>query len=80
MSKDAIQEFLAGERFAVAGASRSRAKYGNKVLRAYQQHNRTVYPVNPNAGDVEGLTAAPDLRSLPEPVHGLSIVTPPAAA
>jgi predicted CoA-binding protein len=33
--------------------------------------------VNPNASKVEGLAAYPDLASLPEPVHGISIVTPP---
>ncbi len=30
-----IDSFLAGKRFAVVGASRDRAKYGNKVLRAW---------------------------------------------
>lgn len=72
-----IREFLAGERYAVAGASRSRSKYGNRVLRVYLQHGRTVYPVNPNTDEVEGLQAYPDLLSLPETVHGVSIITPP---
>ncbi|REJ85586.1 MAG: CoA-binding protein [Planctomycetota bacterium] len=72
-----IEEFLAGSPFAVVGASRDRAKYGNKVLRAYQQTGRTVFPVNPQTDEVEGLTAYPDLSSLPETVHGVSIVTPP---
>ena len=34
-------------------------------------------PVNPNADEVEGLQAYSDLTSLPEFVHGVSIVTPP---
>ncbi|REJ72510.1 MAG: CoA-binding protein [Planctomycetota bacterium] len=72
-----IEEFLAGSPFAVVGASRDRAKYGNKVLRAYQQTGRTVFPVNPQTDEVEGLTAYPDLSSLPETVYGVSIVTPP---
>jgi predicted CoA-binding protein len=37
-----------------------------------------VYPVNPTADEVEGVRAYPDLESLPEPVHGISIVTPPS--
>jgi predicted CoA-binding protein len=61
----------------VVGASRDRRKYGNKVLRAYLQDQRTVYPVNPGATVVEGLAAFPDLASLPQTVHGLSIVTSP---
>lgn len=47
------------------------------MLRAYLQGQRAVYPVNPTAGVVEGLAAFPDLASLPQAVHGLSIVTPP---
>jgi len=78
MADDPIQEFLGGESFAVAGASTERSKYGNKVLRCYQQHDRTVYPLNPKADEVEGLQAYADLTALPEPVHGVSIVTPPA--
>jgi len=72
-----IDAFLAGKSFAVVGASRDRSKYGNKVLRVYLQNGRTVYPVNPNIDEVEGLPCYPDLASLPEPVHGVSIITPP---
>ncbi|MBI4881815.1 MAG: CoA-binding protein [Planctomycetes bacterium] len=74
----AIEEFLAGEAFAVVGASTNREKYGNKVLRCYAQHGRTVFPINPTASEVEGLKAYKNLASLPAPVHGVSIITPPA--
>ena len=70
--------FLSGGPFAVVGASTNREKYGNKVLRVYQQNNKTVYPINPRAETVEGLAAYPDLASLPEVPHGISIITPPA--
>ena len=72
-----IETFLTGTPHAVVGASRDRTKYGNKVLRAYLQGQRVVYPVNPRVEIVEGLTAFPNLASLPQAVHGLSIVTPP---
>jgi predicted CoA-binding protein len=71
-----IDSFLSGAPHAVVGASTDRAKYGNKVLRVYVQAGRPVYPVNPGAAEVEGLEAYPDLRSLPEPVHGVSVITP----
>jgi len=74
---DAIDAFFAGNSFAVVGASRDRGKYGNKVLRSYLQAGRRVYPVNPQGGTIEGRTAYPDLASLPERVHGVSIITPP---
>jgi len=75
---DDIRAFLDGDRFAVVGASNDRAKYGNKVLRVYQQVGRTVFPVNPKETEVEGLRCYPDLAALPEKVHGVSIITPPA--
>ena len=72
-----IQEFLAGEVYAVVGASSDRSKYGNKVLRCYLQNGRRAIPVNPREGEVEGIATVPDLASLAEPVHGVSIITPP---
>ena len=69
--------FLAGGPHAVVGASRDRGKYGNKVLRCYLQHGRRVFPVNPQAAQIEGLAAYGDLGTLPEPVHGISVITPP---
>ena len=74
---DAIADFLAGTTYAVVGASNDRWKYGNKVLRCYLQNGRKAIPVNPNATMVEGIAAVPDLASLPEPVHGVSIITQP---
>ena len=76
-SQEQIAAFLDGAPHAVVGASRTRAKYGNKVLRCYMQHERRVYPVNPHAETVEGLPAFATLASLPEPVHGISLITPP---
>lgn len=76
--QDRIRTFLSGKRFAVVGASHDRAKYGNKVLRVYQQNHLEVVPVNPSGGQIEGLEAVPDLASLAEPVDGISIITPPA--
>lgn len=73
-----IDAFLSGDAFAVVGASTNRDKYGNKVLRVYQQNNKTVYPVNPRATEIEGLRAYPDLASLPVVPHGVSIITPPS--
>ena len=61
----------------MVGASRDRSKYGNKVLRCYQQNGRTAHPVNPNADEIEGLACSPDLASLPDPVQAASIITPP---
>ena len=76
-SQDRITAFLAGKRFAVVGASQDRQKYGNKVLRVYQQNKIDAVPVNPTADEVEGLRAYPDLPSVPGDIDGVSIITPP---
>jgi predicted CoA-binding protein len=77
-SQEQIEEFLSGKRFAVVGASQDRSKYGNKVLRVYQQNGYDVVPVNPKADEVEGLQTYPDLSSIPDTIDGVSIITPPA--
>ncbi len=75
-SQEKIAAFFSWGPHAVVGASQDRDKYGNKVLRCYMQHQRRVFPVNPHAAQIEGLTAYAALDALPEPVHGLSITTP----
>lgn len=72
-----IDAFLAGKRFAVVGASANHEKYGNKVLRVYQQRGLDVVPVNPSGGAIEGLAAYADLASVPGTIDGVSIITPP---
>lgn len=76
-AKGDIDAFLDGSPFAVVGASTDRDKYGNKVLRAYMQQQRQVYPVNRKAEAVEGLTAFQDIASLPVQPHAISVITPP---
>ncbi|MCE1203157.1 MAG: CoA-binding protein [Holophagaceae bacterium] len=73
-----ITAFLEAGPFAVVGASVDRAKYGNKVLRCYQQHGREVFPINARAEEVEGLKAYPSLAALPVPVKAISVITPSA--
>jgi len=74
-----IELFLAEGPWAVVGASPDRSKYGNKILRCYQQNDRTpVHPINPKADEIEGLPAFPNLSSLPQPARAISIITPPA--
>jgi len=76
-AKALIDDFLVGKVFAVVGASTDRSKYGNKVLRCYLQNDLVAWPVNPREEEIEGVPCYPDLASLPESVHGASIITPP---
>jgi predicted CoA-binding protein len=78
MINEQIETFLQSKAFAVLGATSNREKYGNKVLRCYQQHNKKVYPVNPRAEVIEGLNAVPTINELPDEVQSISIITPPS--
>lgn len=72
-----IELFLQSPAFAVFGASSNRSKYGNKVLRCYLQHDKKVYPVNPNEELIEGLSVIRSMDDLPDEVKSISIITPP---
>lgn len=75
-----IERFLAVGAFAVVGASADRGKYGNKVLRCYNQHGLPVVGVNPKLTEVEGVPCYPSLAAVPGPPRAVSVVAPPAAA
>ena len=75
---DPIDQFLQGSVFAVVGASGNRQKYGNKVLMAYLKSGYRAIPVNPTADEIEGQVVYPNLSAIAEPVHGVSVITPPS--
>jgi len=59
------------------GASPRRHKYGNKVLRCYQQNGRRAIPVNPHEREVEGSACVASVLDLAEDVRSISVITPP---
>lgn len=75
---ESIKKFFSSRAFAVIGASIHREKYGNKVLRCYQQHHLIAYPVNPHETMIEGVTCYPNIQNLPQDVKSISVITPPA--
>lgn len=77
MTEDPIDQFFQSKAYAVLGATSNREKYGNKVLRCYQQNNKTVYPVNPRADLIEGLHVISSINDLPPEVKSISVITPP---
>jgi uncharacterized protein len=63
----------------ILGASSDRSKFGNKSVRAHVQAGYQVFPVNPRAGQIEGLTAYATLSELPvRRVDRVSLYLPPA--
>jgi predicted CoA-binding protein len=77
-TRDPIDRFLDSPAFGVVGASPRRHKYGNKVLRCYQQNGRRAIPVNPRESVIEGAACVASVMSLPEDVKSVSVITPPA--
>ena len=77
--KDAVQDFLAQDTLAVAGVSRDGNLPANAIFRKLRDSGYTVYPVNPKAEEVEGVACYPDLASVPRPVQGVVVATPPGA-
>jgi uncharacterized protein len=72
-----IAEFLAGKRFAVAGVSRSPAQAANAIYRKLRSSGFEVFPVNPNANEVESARCYPDLGSIPGPIDRVVVATHP---
>ena len=73
-----VELFFTSPAFAVVGASTNRTKFGNKVLRRYQEHNKIVYPIHPLETEIEGLQCLKSIAELPLDVQSISIITPPA--
>ena len=62
---------------AVLGASNDRAKFGNKAVRAFRSKGYTVYPVNPNETQVEGLHCYARVGDLPVRPDAMTIYLRP---
>ena len=79
--KDAASEFLAHKRVAVTGVSRAPKGHGsNVVYQRLRERGYEVFPVNPNADEVEGDRCYHDLRSIPGGVEAVVIGTGPDKA
>jgi acyl-CoA synthetase (NDP forming)/RimJ/RimL family protein N-acetyltransferase len=77
---EAVRLLLAPRSVAVVGAGREQGSVGHAVLRNLVGHEFAgpVYPVNPRAGSVAGVRAAPSLDAIDGPVD-LAVVVVPAA-
>ena len=75
--KEAAEEFLSHKRIAVAGVSRNGDTAANIIYKKLRDTGYEVYPVNPNADEVEGDKCYPDLASIPGGVEGVVIATHP---
>jgi predicted CoA-binding protein len=78
---EAVTDFLAQRRIAVAGVSRRPAEHsGNAVYKRLRGRGYEVFAVNPNAQTVEGDVCYRDVASIPGGVDAVVIATSPAEA
>jgi predicted CoA-binding protein len=75
-----VAEFLALKRIAVVGVSRTKTEAANAIYRKLRTRGYEVFPVNPNAAEVEGDNCYPNLGSIPGGVEGVVIATHPDVA
>lgn len=79
-------DFLKLKQFAVVGASMDQSKFGNKVLRCYQERSKKVTAINKKTkSPIEGCVTLASLSDLASNLEGntraadvgVSIITPP---
>lgn len=70
-----IEEFLASETLALAGVSRNPGKFGAAAFKELRAKGMNLVPVNPHAEKIMGIDVYHDVKSLPEDVRGLIIMT-----
>ena len=73
----AVDEFLALKRIAVAGVSRSGKEAANLIYKKLRNAGYEVFPLNPNAEELEGDRSYPDVASVPGGVEGVVVATHP---
>lgn len=77
--KESAEDFLAQDRIAVVGVSRS-AGTGNSILKTLRARGHDVVAINPHAETIDGEVCYPNVQTVPGGVNAVVIVTQPAAA
>lgn len=72
-----IEDFLKLRSFALAGASATKKKFGNYILKAMVDRGFKVYPIHRTAAAVSGVRCYNSFDELPELPEGVVICLPP---
>jgi len=70
-----IEEFLGSEPIAMAGVSRNPKKFGFAAFRELKEKGMNIIPVNPHAEEIHGSKVYHDIKSLPDDVRALIVMT-----
>jgi predicted CoA-binding protein len=77
---ESVASFLRGNRIAVAGVSRHADVAANSVFKKLRDSGYEVFPVNPNAEEVEGVQCYPNVASIPGALDSVVIATHPGVS
>jgi len=70
-----IQDFLGPKKLAIAGASRDPKKFGGTILTELAKRGYELFPVHPEAEEINGVPCYKTIAALPEGVDHLFITT-----
>ncbi|MEZ4236200.1 MAG: CoA-binding protein [Myxococcota bacterium] len=76
----ATKAFLALDRIAVAGVSRTGKSPANAIAARLRETGHQVFAVNPSGDDIDGHPSYPDLSAVEGGVQGVVVVTRPEQA
>ncbi|MEO8610552.1 MAG: CoA-binding protein [Chloroflexota bacterium] len=72
-----VDDFLAQKRIGVAGVARDGKSPANAIYKKLKKEGHQVYAINPNADMLEGDKAYANVKSTPEKLDGVVVVTTP---
>jgi len=72
-----VHDFLAQKKIAVVGVSDRRDTGCNMAYEKFKQNGYQVYAINPHITTFKGETCYPDLKSIPDKVDAVFILTSP---
>jgi len=72
-----IENFITSKKIAVVGFSRNGKKFGNMAGKELLKRGYEIYPVHPEAAELEGLKCYPNLKGLEGNAEALLVCIPP---
>jgi predicted CoA-binding protein len=72
---EAIQRFLATDRFAMVGVSHSPAQFSRALWREFRTRDYEVVPVNPAASEIDGQRCYARVQDIVPPVNAALLMT-----
>jgi uncharacterized protein len=77
MKIEKINKFFSCNKFAIAGVSRGKKKFGNIIFKELKKKNYNIVPVNPNMDSFEGEKCYRSVKELPSDIEALFVITKP---